>query len=112
MTPSEEYHALADAMPQIVWTARSDGYVDYYNRRWFEYTGSTLEETNGWGWQPVLHPDDLQRCVSCEHAASRGNAHDDANEEAGPFDPALATMDTLVLPLHEGSSFTRLPSRQ
>jgi len=55
---------LADAMPQIVWTARPDGHLDYYNQRWFEYTGMTLEETFGWGWQPVLHPDDVERCVA------------------------------------------------
>ncbi|HEX7174636.1 MAG TPA: PAS domain S-box protein [Pyrinomonadaceae bacterium] len=59
----ESYRALADAMPQIVWTARPDGYYDYYNRRWFEYTGMTMEQTEGWGWQPVLHPDDVELCL-------------------------------------------------
>jgi PAS domain S-box-containing protein len=56
----ERYRSLADAMPQIVWTARPDGYLDYYNQRWFEYTGTTMEQTAGWGWQPVLHPDDVE----------------------------------------------------
>jgi PAS domain S-box-containing protein len=59
----ERYRYLADAMPQIVWTARPDGYLDYYNRRWFEYTGLTMEQTEGWGWQPVLHPDDAEMCL-------------------------------------------------
>ena len=59
----EQYRALADALPQIVWTANPDGYLDYYNARWFEYTGMTLEQTRGWGWQPVLHPDDIERCL-------------------------------------------------
>ncbi len=57
------YRALADAMPQIVWTATADGYIDYYNKRWFDYTGMTLEQTRGWGWQPVIHPDDLERSL-------------------------------------------------
>ena len=57
------YRHLADAMPQIVWTARPDGYVDYYNQRWFDYTGLTQEQTEGWGWQPVLHPDDVERSL-------------------------------------------------
>lgn len=52
---------LADAMPQIVWAARPDGQFDYYNRRWTEYTGMTLEDTANRGWQPVLHPEDRQR---------------------------------------------------
>jgi PAS domain S-box-containing protein len=59
----QDYKYLADAMPQIVWTARADGYLDYYNRRWFEYTGLTLEQTEGWGWQPVLHPEDVEPCL-------------------------------------------------
>ncbi len=54
---------LADAMPQIVWTARPDGALDYYNQRWYEYTGLTFEQTQGWGWQPVLHPNDVGPCT-------------------------------------------------
>ncbi|WP_228057261.1 PAS domain S-box protein [Tychonema sp. LEGE 07203] len=57
------YRVLAEAIPQIVWTALPDGAIDYYNQRWFEYTGMTLEETQGWGWQPVLHPDDVENAV-------------------------------------------------
>ncbi|MEG4208621.1 PAS domain S-box protein [Microcoleus sp. S13_B4] len=57
------YRVLAEAIPQIVWTARADGWFDYYNQRWFEYTGLTLEETQGWGWQLALHPDDLEDAV-------------------------------------------------
>ncbi|MEG4225915.1 PAS domain S-box protein [Microcoleus sp. N9_B2] len=57
------YRVLAEAIPQIVWTARADGWFDYYNQRWFEYTGLTLEETQGWGWQLALHPDDVEDAV-------------------------------------------------
>ena len=60
---SNRYRFLADAMPQIVWTAKPDGNLDYYNKRWFDYTGMTIEQTKGWGWKPVIHPDDLQNCV-------------------------------------------------
>ncbi len=58
------YRALADSMPLIVWTAQPDGALDYYNKSWFDYTGMTLEQTQGWGWQPVLHPDDLELCLN------------------------------------------------
>ncbi|MGB3755306.1 MAG: PAS domain S-box protein [Rivularia sp. (in: cyanobacteria)] len=57
------FRTLADSMPQIIWTARADGFLDYYNQRWFDYTGMTLEQTIGWGWEPILHPDDLQICI-------------------------------------------------
>ncbi|HEV2662157.1 MAG TPA: PAS domain-containing protein, partial [Ktedonobacteraceae bacterium] len=58
-----EHCGMASAMPLIVWTARPDGNVDYYNQRWFEYTGLTFEQTRGQGWLTVLHPDDRQRCL-------------------------------------------------
>ncbi len=60
---AERYAFLADTMPQIVWTSKPDGNLDYYNQAWFDYTGLTLEETKDWGWGPVLHPDDLQSCI-------------------------------------------------
>ncbi len=60
------YRTLAEAIPQIVWTARSDGFVDYYNHRWFEYTGLTEQQTyRHEGWAAVVHPDDLP--VAREH---------------------------------------------
>jgi PAS domain S-box-containing protein len=57
------FETLADAVPQIVWTSRPDGWLDYYNQRWVEYTGMAWEESQGWGWQSVLHPEDLQMCL-------------------------------------------------
>ena len=59
----QRYRTLADAMPLVVWTATPDGKLDYYSQRWFDYTGMTLEQSSGWGWEPVLHPDDLQPCI-------------------------------------------------
>src|SRR5450759_2919779 len=60
----DEHCGMASAMPLIVWTARPDGNVDYYNQRWFEYTGLTFEQTRGQGWLMVLHPDDRQMCLT------------------------------------------------
>ena len=67
----QRYHDLANAMPLIVWTAQPDGAVYHYNQRWFEYTGMTIVETKGWGWQLVLHPEDLQRCLDAWGKALR-----------------------------------------
>ena len=53
------YRALADAMPQIVWTTGPDGKATYYNRRWFEYTGLEPGPPQGDEWIRVVHPDDL-----------------------------------------------------
>jgi PAS domain S-box-containing protein len=62
------YRNLAEAIPQIVWTARPDGFVDYFNQRWFEYTGLSAEETAA-SWGAVLHPEDAVRCLSAWHDA-------------------------------------------
>ena len=59
-TASEQrYRFLADTVPQIVWTARTDGTLDYYNQRWFDYSGTTLEEMERLTWAFFVHPDDL-----------------------------------------------------
>ncbi len=50
---------LADAMPQIVWSARPDGILDYTNRRWYEYTGQTEGEVSPADWGARVHPDDI-----------------------------------------------------
>jgi PAS domain S-box-containing protein len=75
---SERYYRfLAEAIPQIVWTARPDGFVDYYNQRWYEYTGLSLDQTEGWGWDAVLHPDDVQRCVEgWTHSVETGELYE------------------------------------
>ncbi|MBA3671752.1 MAG: PAS domain-containing protein [Gemmatimonadaceae bacterium] len=52
----QQFRALADAIPTLAWTARADGYIDWYNARWYEYTGSTPEQMAGWGWQSVHDP--------------------------------------------------------
>jgi PAS domain S-box-containing protein len=59
----ERYRALADALPQIVWTTGPDGRATYYNRRWYEYTGLDAGPPRGDEWIGVVHPDDLQRTV-------------------------------------------------
>ena len=50
-------------MPQLGWTARADGYIDFYNRGWYEYTGTTYEQMEGWGWQSVHDPEMLDSVV-------------------------------------------------
>jgi PAS domain S-box-containing protein len=51
---------LADALPQLVWIARPNGYIEYYNQSCYDYTGKTRHELLGWGWRHVLHPDEVE----------------------------------------------------
>lgn len=54
---------FSNALNDIVWMARPDGHIDYYNRIWFKYTGMTLEQAQAAGWNSVLHPNDAQHCM-------------------------------------------------
>lgn len=53
----QQFRNLAESLPQLTWMADGRGWIYWYNRRWFEYTGTTLEEMQGWGWRAVHHPD-------------------------------------------------------
>ena len=53
------FRRMADAIPHIAWTTDAAGAIDYYNQRWYDYSGLDFEQTREWGWQDVLHPDDL-----------------------------------------------------
>ena len=57
------FRMLAEVVPQMVWTADASGWIDWYNHRWYEYTGQTPEQSAGWGWQGAHHPDDFQRVI-------------------------------------------------
>lgn len=55
------FRTLADSMPQVVWSTLPDGYHDYYNARWYEFTGMPEGSTDGEGWNNLFHPDDQER---------------------------------------------------
>ncbi len=59
----ERFRTLADNISQFAWMADESGWIFWYNQRWFDYTGTTLEEMQGWGWQQVHHPDHVERVV-------------------------------------------------
>ena len=72
----QRFRELADAMPQLVWTAEPDGRVDYYNERYQEYKGISPTGEEGYRWAPVLHPDDVQPTVAVwQHALASGNVY-------------------------------------
>jgi PAS domain S-box-containing protein len=52
-TREQQFRVLADSIPQLAWMANADGSIFWYNRRWYEYTGTTFAQMEGWGWQSV-----------------------------------------------------------
>ncbi len=58
------WRTMADAIPQLAWMADREGWIFWYNQRWYDYTGTTLEEMQGWGWRAVHHPEHVERVVA------------------------------------------------
>ncbi|HEX2793990.1 MAG TPA: PAS domain S-box protein [Croceicoccus sp.] len=66
------FKMLADNISQLAWIADKDGWIFWYNKRWFDYTGTTLDQMQGWGWSAVHHPDHLDKVTERwkEHLAA------------------------------------------
>ncbi len=70
-----ELRTLAESIPQLAWSARPDGFIDWYNRRWYDYTGTDLSSAEGWAWQTVHAPefvDDVMR--RWQHSLATGQS--------------------------------------
>ena len=64
---------LVENLPALAWMALPDGHIDFYNREWFTYTGTTLAEMRGWGWEKVHDPEILPNVIArWQHALSSG----------------------------------------
>ena len=71
------FDALADAMPQMVWSTRADGFHDYYNARWYDFTGTPEGSTDGEGWSELFHPEDRDRAWSVwRHSLATGEPYE------------------------------------
>jgi PAS domain S-box-containing protein len=55
--------SVIDTIPMTAWSTEADGFCDFCNKRWLDYAGVTLDQVQGWGWEAVIHPDDLDRLV-------------------------------------------------
>ncbi len=74
----ERFSSLANNISQLAWIADEKGSIFWYNDRWFEYTGTTLEEMAGWGWQKVHHPDRVQGVIDkISHCFDTGEIWED-----------------------------------
>src|SRR5580704_5604181 len=57
---SVDVQVLVDSIPALIHTSRPDGHLDYFNKRWLEYLGVTLDEVAGWNWTAFVHPEDVE----------------------------------------------------
>ena len=95
-----QFRALANTIPQLCWMANADGWIFWYNERWYEYTGTTPKDMEGWGWQSVHDPDVLPTVLErWRTSVSSGQPFDmvfPLRGGDGIFRPFL----TRVMPMH------------
>jgi PAS domain S-box-containing protein len=97
------FRTMANSIPQLAWIGRADGYIFWYNQRWYEYTGTTPEQMEGWGWQKVHHPETLPRVMAgWQHAIETGAPFEMEFPLCGA-DGTFRTFLTRVQPLKDSA---------
>lgn len=98
-----EWRNLVGTLPQIVWIARPDGWHVHFNQQWMDFTGKTLEESLGDGWNPAFHPDDRPRAWARWQEAIRTGEPYDIEYRLRRHDGTYHWMLGRALPLRDGS---------
>jgi len=97
----EHFKLLANNIPQMTWTNLPGGEVDFYNQQWYDYTGRRYGETAGWGWQQIVHPDDLSNTLDKYiNALKTGNIFEVENRYK-KWDDTYRWHLNRAIPLHD-----------
>lgn len=73
----QEFEFVTDFMPQMVWSTKPDGYHDFFNKGWYDYTGLNYEQTKDKGWAFILHPEDKERTWAVwNHCLQTGDTYE------------------------------------
>jgi PAS domain S-box-containing protein len=97
----ERFHTMANAIPQLAWIAQPDGYIYWYNERWYAYTGTTPEQMEGWGWQSVHDPEVLPKVLEQWQASIATGQMFDMEFPLRGADGIFRPFLTRVLPLKD-----------
>ena len=97
----KQFSTLANNIQNLAWIADSEGYIFWYNERWYDYTGTTLEEMKGWGWEKVLHPDHIERVVNFVKKAWKKNEPYEMTFPLRGADGKYRRFLTSVFPVNE-----------
>ncbi len=102
MTGAGQDHRLViDTIPGLVWSALPDGYIDFLNQRWREYTGLTLAQASGWGWQIAIHPDDLPELVNYWRSVLTSGQPGETEARLRRYDGAYRWFLFRAVPLYD-----------
>ncbi len=96
---NERFRALAENIPNLAWMADAEGYIFWYNNRWYEYTGTKPKEMEGWGWQTVHDPEHLPNVLKrWKHSIKTGKPFEMVFPLKG-YDGNYRPFLTRVVPL-------------
>ncbi len=98
-----KFRLLAETIPQLAWIARGDGHIVWYNRRWYDYTGTTAEQMEGWGWQIVHDPTVLPAVLDRWRASLATGEPFEMEFPLKGADGQLRPFLTRVAPLRDAS---------
>jgi PAS domain S-box-containing protein len=96
-----QLQTMADSIPQLAWMAEPDGYIFWYNRRWYEYTGTTPEQMEGWGWQSVHDAEVLPKVLQQWKASIASGSPFDMTFPLRGADGLFRPFLTRVMPLKD-----------
>ena len=97
-----QFSTLANNIQNLAWMANADGWVFWYNQRWYEYTATTIEEMEGWGWQSVIEPNKLRMVQKgWTEAIDTGKPFEMTFPLRGA-DGKFRSFITRVLPIYDG----------
>jgi PAS domain S-box-containing protein len=99
----EEFRMLAEAMPQLVWITRPDGWHVYFNRKWLDFTGLSLEDSTGHGLNRAFHPDDRKRARSSWQEATKAGEAYEVEYRLRHFSGSYHWMLGRALPLRDAT---------
>jgi PAS domain S-box-containing protein len=97
------FEMLADMIPQFVWSTRPDGYLDYFNDRWYEYTGMPRDIDQRWRWKDYLHPDDIDKTLAAwSRSLETGLPYETKHRFKRASDGTYRWFIGRAIPIHDG----------
>jgi len=94
--------AIINTIPTTAWTTRPDGYCEFLNRVWLDYTGMTAEQAQGWGWAQAIHPEDRKRLVEKWQSCLASGNPVDTEARIRRFDGSYRGFLIRANPLRDG----------
>jgi PAS domain S-box-containing protein len=101
MKAERELRLTLDSIPTLAWRTRADGFAEYLNKPWLDYTGLSLEQALGWEWQVAIHPDDLPHLLSEWQRILAAGTLDEVEARMCRFDGAYRWFLFRPAPLYD-----------